>query len=134
MSEDRRARLAALRKNRSNKDANKQESSPTETTEPVLTTEDQPQDELLSKETGEDKEHDQQVSQTQAEGRQALSGEQEELHSNSDIELEDDDKPEKHKVSYTKDMRDDLKLYYHKAEIRTNRAINRIIQGRLAQE
>ena len=31
-------------------------------------------------------------------------------------------------------MKDDLQNYYHKAEIRTNRAINKIIQDKLIQE
>ncbi|EGW33063.1 uncharacterized protein SPAPADRAFT_60379 [Spathaspora passalidarum NRRL Y-27907] len=46
---------------------------------------------------------------------------------------EDGSSPPPQKISYTQDLKKDLKSYYHKANIRTERAINRIISDKYQQ-
>ena len=147
MSEDRKARLAELRKNRANnrgslikaspesQEEGSQDASPPKTL-PVLSNDD-------LQETTKDKEE---TVSSLPPTLELTNGETVEVVSQriyNDIlnkvhmrqlrrfEQEESTKP---KVSYTKDMKDDLQNYFHKAEIRTNRAINKIIQDKLIQE
>ncbi|RLV95623.1 hypothetical protein JA1_000878 [Spathaspora sp. JA1] len=48
-------------------------------------------------------------------------------------EEDEDENNTQQKISYTQDLKDDLKSYYHKASIRTDRAINRIISDKYQQ-
>lgn len=142
MSESRKARLAALRKNRSNRDDNHEASPSNEIAnnisvdDPSPNKENQVEDELLStkiedKYSGGKENHDSTPIDTEL--PEVKSDQVENLQDISDIGLESG-KRENHIISYTADMKKDLKHYYHKAEIRTNRAINRIIQNKLVQD
>lgn len=147
MSEDRKARLAELRKNRANNRGSLIKTSPQ--------SEEEPQDLSLTKtlsvaahenlqEATEDKEE---AASLLPPTLQLTNGETVEVvsqriyneilnrvHNETISEFFEQDKSTKPKVSYTKDMKEDLRSYYHKAEIRTNRAINKIIQDKLMHE
>lgn len=148
MSEDRKTRLAELRKNRANnrgslikaspesQEEGSQDASPPKTL-PVLSNDD-------LQETTEDKEET--VSSlpptlelTNGETVEVVSQRiyndiLNKVHNEATSAFFEQEESTKPKVSYTKDMKDDLQNYYHKAEIRTNRAINKIIQDKLIQE
>ena len=138
MSEDRRARLAALRKNRSNKDAT-QIPSPSPTIKITTDTSGKNevhQKDLLSTKTELQKsevDKEEKSSEIDPHDSEAQLNQEKEMNDDIDIELNNQE-DNTNKASYTEDMKKDLKHYFHKAEIRNNRAIDKIIQERLLQD
>ena len=136
MSEDRRARLAALRKNRSNKDVTQIPSATVNMPTDTSGKNEVHQKDLLSTKTELQKsevDKEEKSSEIDPHDSEAQLNQEKEMNDDIDIELNNQE-VNTNKASYTEDMKKDLKHYFHKAEIRNNRAIDKIIQERLLQD
>ncbi|EMG50846.1 hypothetical protein G210_0409 [Candida maltosa Xu316] len=125
MSEDRKARLAALRKNRSKKDdesiqpvndsTSTSESQPTETQEP-------------SRSSNKEESTPHNVSTNDG----SIDIQMDDDNDNQSLPIQGESPASE--IPYLQKMKDDLNRNYHKADLKTDRAINRIIQDRLLNE
>lgn len=135
-SEDRKARLAALRRSRNNQKDGEQSTQQTASFNDKRTLQVQigtTDSDNKPKEEDTEIPHKPPVFQlANGETVEAVSQriQDEILRKAHDDLIETSEYPIPEKISYTKDLKDDLKPYYHKASIRTERAINSILLDR----